>query len=357
MAITKVINKPAKTHAGLRNVIEYVLRDDKVKEGYMDILGPSPNELGWNSVYNAFVDEKKIWGKDNGRMCAHYVLSFHKDEDVTPEQVLEIARELAEKMFAGHQVLITVHQDKGHLHAHIVVNTVSYLDGKKLQSGPEDLQALKDLTNDLCKERGLSVAEKGKHFDGTAIEEGEGIAWDKNTYHLINSGKPSYLIDCALAVQDSAEDAESRDDFIEAMESRGWSVTWSDKLKHITFKDQEGNKVRDTTLSKTFSLNLTKERLLDEFERKAEANRGIERELDQYDRQAEDAGNSAETVADDKRFASNDSRKELDNSAAERRAIEAAEAQSRATEQQRRLAEQRRRRHKSRSGQGHGYGE
>lgn len=358
MAITKVISKPAKTHAGLRNVLEYVLRDDKVKEGYMDILGPSPNEITWDSVYNAFVDEKKLWGKDNGRMCAHYVLSFHKDEDVTPEQVLEIARELAEKMFAGHQVLITVHQDKGHLHAHIVVNTVSYLDGKKLQSGPEDLQALKDLTNDLCKERGLSVAEKGKHFDGSEIMTGDVISWNKNTYNLLNNqDKPSYLVDCAFAVQDSIAESESQEAFIKAMESRGWSVTWSDKREHITFKDQEGHKVRDTKLSKTFSLDITKESLLDEFERKAEANRGIERELDQYDRQAEDAGNSAETVTDNKRSASNDSRKELDNSAAERRAIEAAEAQSRAAEQQRRSEESKRHRRKRRARQGYGHGE
>lgn len=352
MAITKVINKPAKTRAGLRNVTEYILRDDKVKEGYVTMIGPAPDKIDWDSVYNSFLDEKKIWGKESGRMCAHYVLSFHADEKVSPDEVLDLATELAEKTFDGFQVVIAVHQDRDHLHAHLLVNSVSYVDGMKLQSGPEDLRAMKDLTNELCKQRGLSVAEKGKHFDGTSIATGEGIAWNKNTYRLINdSSKPSYLIDCAIAVQDAVAASDSQEVFIREMKDRGWLVAWSDNRKHITFQDKEGHKVRDSKLSKTFSLDISKERLLDEFRRQAEANRGIERELESYYRQAEEAARSdRETVKDDRRA-------EISDIAAERRAVEDAEAQSRATEQQRRSAEQKRRRHKGRSEQGYSRGD
>lgn len=326
------------------------------------MIGPSPDEINWDSVLNSFLDEKKLWNKDIGRMCAHYVLSFHPDEKVTPEQVLEIARELAEKTFPGHQVLIGVHQDREHLHAHILVNTVSYRDGKKLQTKKQDLQNMKDLTNDLCRERGLSVAEKGKHFDGTAIEEYEVIAWNKDKYHLIekliaNDSRKSYLVDCASAVINAMSHCESQGAFVDEMASHGWNVNWSEKRKHITFEDAEGHKVRDSNLSKTFSLDISKERLLHEFKRSAESHREdrldleLERELESYYRQAEEAtGSDRETVKDDRRA-------EINDIAAERRAIENAEAQSRAAEQQRRLAEQKRRRHKSRSGQGHGYGE
>lgn len=40
MAVNKVVNKSTKSHGAMRNVIEYVLRDDKVREGYVDITGP-----------------------------------------------------------------------------------------------------------------------------------------------------------------------------------------------------------------------------------------------------------------------------------------------------------------------------
>ena len=59
MAINKVVNKSTKTHGAMRNVISYVLRDDKVREGYVDITGPyEPEKIDWDNVYQAFLREK-----------------------------------------------------------------------------------------------------------------------------------------------------------------------------------------------------------------------------------------------------------------------------------------------------------
>ena len=58
-------------------------------------------------------------------MYYHNIISFHKDEKVSPEGVLELGRLFADKFFPGFQNLIAVHQDKDHLHAHIVSNSVS----------------------------------------------------------------------------------------------------------------------------------------------------------------------------------------------------------------------------------------
>ncbi|WP_051656945.1 hypothetical protein [Butyrivibrio sp. AE3004] len=67
----------------MRNTIEYVLKDEKVKEGYLEITGPfSEQDITYDSVYRTWLEEKKIWDKDSGRMCAHNVISFHKDEPV-----------------------------------------------------------------------------------------------------------------------------------------------------------------------------------------------------------------------------------------------------------------------------------
>ena len=53
------------------------------------------------------------------------------------------------------------------IHCHLVTNSVSYEDGRKLHNTKKDLERMKQLTNQMCRERGLTVVEKGKHFDGT----------------------------------------------------------------------------------------------------------------------------------------------------------------------------------------------
>lgn len=311
MAVNKVVNKSTKSHGAMRNVIEYVLQDQKVKEGYVAITGPyAPEQINWDNVYNAFLEEKKLWNKDSGRMYAHNIISFHKDEEITPAQALEIGQEFVEKFFPNHQSVIGVHQDKDHLHIHIVTNSVSFIDGMKLHQTKRDLERQKEFTNNLCLERGLSLTEKGKHFDGTVIEEGQVTAWSKDKYNLFqHDDKKSFVADCAIAVMDAKEDCCSKEDFIERMHERGWSVTWEANKKHITFQNENGDKVRDSNLSKTFSLDINKEALLYEFERqneirlaraKAERDKQRAEQLDKYYAEVESAiqgnGTSGETV-------------------------------------------------------------
>ena len=271
MAINKVVNHGSKSHSGMKNVIGYVLRDDKVREGYVRITGPYPEEaITATSVYKSFLDEKRLWGKDSGRMYAHNVISFHRDEKITPAECLEIGETFADRFFPDHQSLVGVHQDKDHLHCHIVTNSVSYINGKKLHQSKLDLERQKQYTNTLCRERGLSVAEKGRHFNGTQIEEGEIRSWNKDKYNLlIDKAKNSYVADCALAVLEAVPQSRSREEFIQHMSERGWTVQWKDNRKHIVFMDQKGRKVRDSNLARTFSIDVGKEALYGEFKRAA----------------------------------------------------------------------------------------
>ena len=57
------------------------------------------------------------------------------------------------------------------------------------------------------------------------------------------------------------ENCISKEKFIEKMKQFGWSVNWTEKRKHITFQNQDGKKVRDSNLSKTFHLDISKEGL------------------------------------------------------------------------------------------------
>ena len=298
MAINKTINKRTNSHGAMRNCIEYVLRQDKTSELLTYVTGPyCHDEINYDLVYRTFLEEKKMWDKDSGRMYAHNIISWHKDEQITPEQALEFGKEFAENWFSGFQTLVAVHKDKDHIHCHLVTNSVSYEDGRKLHNTKKDLERMKQLTNQMCRECGLTVAEKGKHFDGSQIEKGEVIAWSKDKYNLFcQQVKDSFVADCAMAVLKALENCISKEMFIEKMKQFGWNVNWTEKRKHITFQNQDGKKVRDSNLSKTFHLDISKEDLENEFDRnyervRAEAERtnGADEELAGYYRQVEAA--------------------------------------------------------------------
>ena len=298
MAVNKTINKRTNTHGAMRNCIEYVLRQDKTSELLTYITGPyCHNEINYDLVYRTFLEEKKMWNKDTGRMYAHNIISWHKDEQITPEQAFEFGKEFAENWFSGFQTLVAVHKDKDHIHCHLVTNSVSYEDGRKLHNTRKDLERMKQLTNQMCRERGLTVAEKGKHFDGSQIEKGEVIAWSKDKYNLFRQQvKDSFVADCAMAVLKALENCISKEKFIEKMKQFGWNVNWTEKRKHITFQNQDGKKVRDSNLSKTFHLDISKEGLENEFDRNRQkardsANRDSrsDEELAGYYRQVEAA--------------------------------------------------------------------
>ena len=305
MAINKTINKRTNSHGAMRNCIEYVLRQDKTSEQLAYVTGPyCHDEINYDLVYRTFLEEKKMWDKDTGRMYAHNIISWHKDEQITPDQALEFGKEFAENWFSGFQTLMAVHKDKDHIHCHLVTNSVSYEDGRKLHNTKKDLERMKQLTNQMCRERGLTVVEKGKHFDGSQIEKGEVIAWSKDKYNLFRQQvKDSFVADCAMAILKALENCISKEKFIEKMKQFGWSVNWIEKRKHITFQNQDGKKVRDSNLSKTFHLDISKEGLENEFDRNRQKARDSvnrdsrsDEELAGYYRQVEAACEGADGV-------------------------------------------------------------
>ena len=163
--VNKTVNKRTNSHGAMKNCMEYVLRQDKTNEQLAYVTGPyCYDEINYDLVYRTFLEEKKLWNKDSGRMYAHNIISWHKDEQITPEQAFEFGTEFAEKWFPGFQTLVAVHKDKDHIHCHLVTNSVSYEDGRKLHSTKRDLERMKQLTNQMCRERGNDSCGKGKTF-------------------------------------------------------------------------------------------------------------------------------------------------------------------------------------------------
>ena len=129
---------------------------------------------------------------------------------------------------------------------------------------------------------------------------------------LRNDTKKSYVAECAIAILETRDKCCNKDEFIEGMEERGWHTSWTDNKKHITFQNDKGDKVRDSNISKTFEMDISKEALLYEFERQNEIriNRAkAERkaaELDKYYAEVESIqsnGFSQETVRNDTELA------------------------------------------------------
>lgn len=152
------------------------------------------------------------------------------------------------------------------MHVHLITNTVSYEDGHKLHTTKKDLEAMKLLTNKMCMEKGFTVAAKGQRFDGTSLPPGHVRAWTKDKYHMLqNQMQGSYVAKCSMAVLESKENACNRQEFIQLMEQRGWHVIWTHKRKNITFISDEDERVRDSNITKTFNIEITKEALENEF--------------------------------------------------------------------------------------------
>jgi hypothetical protein len=134
--------------------------------------------LNCDSVDTAFQEmqsTKRRFGKTGGVLGYHFIQSFAPGE-VTPEQAHEIGMEFARRMFGEqYEVVIGTHLDKAHLHNHIVINSVSFVDGQKYHSSPESYyNEVRGTSDELCRENDLSVITpqgKGKHYGEWKAEQ------------------------------------------------------------------------------------------------------------------------------------------------------------------------------------------
>ena len=270
MAILKIISH-GKTNTGTRRLLAYVLAPQKTEPHLCSVSGDFQKEdITPHSVFQSFKRIRQLFGKDRkkGRTYTHGTISFVPGE-ATPVQVAEFASEFVEQAFPGYQALTAVHTDTEHIHAHFVIEPVSSINGLMLHTSKSDLERAKSICNDMCRSRSLSVANKGHHADGTHFSEGEITVWTKDKWHqMADDPRQSYLVALALAVQDCAAAACSKEEFCDLLEHEyGWSVTWSDTKKNITFSNSDGKRVRASNISRTFNLDISKESLQYEFAR------------------------------------------------------------------------------------------
>lgn len=158
MAITKIMNmKAAKTGnvaAHLKHSLEYICNKAKTDNG--NLVG-SINCLP-DFSFEQMIQTKEIFGKTGGRQGYHFVISLEPGEG-NAEDMLEIMRRFAEEFLGEeYEAVYTVHNDKNHLHGHLVFNSVNMVTGKKYDYKKGDWKdIIQPITNKLCEKYGLSI--------------------------------------------------------------------------------------------------------------------------------------------------------------------------------------------------------
>ena len=258
MATVIFIKESKQTPSAMRGCINYCVQEKKtVDENGRQYVG-GVNCLGTHA-YEEFMATKNLYGKASGTYFYQYVQSFAPGEIQSYEEAHRSGLEFAWKSFPGYEVLVATHldahDDSGvqRVHNHFIVNSVSFEDGRKIHFTPNTLQELRKISDDICRKHGLSVLPPSSKSNGKGIGTREyratmrGEGWK---FGLIND------IDTAMA------QAGDRREFCDILASVGYSVTWTDERKYITFTCPNGRKVRDNKLHDD---KYTKENLEYEF--------------------------------------------------------------------------------------------
>ena len=285
----------------LGGVLRYVQQEEKTTWEDRRLVS------GWNCTAQSVCSEmqltKERFHKADGRQYYHFVQSFAETDNLTPQEAHAIALELVQREFPNFEVLVATHIDTDHLHSHLVVNSVSFQDGRKLHQSAADLQAHRIANDEICVAHGLEILPppqkqvKQKRMSTREYRSAaKGESWK---FRLINT------IDQCMRY------AASKEEFISLMESEGYQVRWTDSRKNITYTTPTGMKCRDDRLHEE---KYTKEVMEHEFRiRAALAHGGIEAEerfAAGTNSDLSQPGGVGKSTADDQRTVSVDDRAE-----------------------------------------------
>lgn len=141
----------------LDRLTRYAANKDKTEK--LDVRYVSGINCFPETAAQKMMATKKKYGKTDKRLAYHIIQSFAPGE-ITPELAHEIGIKYAEAWLGDYEVVIGTHLDRGHLHNHLVVNSVSCVDGRKFHMNKSEFYSkLYGISNDLCRKYGLSVIE------------------------------------------------------------------------------------------------------------------------------------------------------------------------------------------------------
>ena len=235
----------------LKDVIDYAKNANKTeKEYFVTGINCEPD-----SAYEEMHDTKKYYNKEDKILAFHAYQSF-KEGEVTPEIAHKIGVQLANEMWGDRfQVIVTTHLNTNHIHNHFVLNSVSYVDGKKYYSNRANTGRLRHTSDEICNEYGLSVLEE-KMCNKSKINFGN--YYKKSLYNDNYANNAKRDLDLAI------KQAYSYDDFLYLMKKLDYEVTFRANKISIRKEPYKRNIRIERRFGENYSIENIKRRILEE---------------------------------------------------------------------------------------------
>ena len=230
---------------GLRDVMDYATQDYKTEEQRF--------VSGVNCIPEIARDQmmmvKRQFGKEGGIIAFHGYQSFAPGE-VTPELAHEIGVELAKRLWGDRfQVVVATHLDREHIHNHFVLNSVSFVDGKKYNDCKDTYALMRQASDQLCLEHGLSVIEQP--------EQGRTMSYD--TWEAEQKGNPTWYSQIRADVDSCIARSFLFEHFLDNLKKQGYEVKTG---KYIAVRPLGKERfVRLKTLGDSYTEEANRERI------------------------------------------------------------------------------------------------
>jgi len=206
---------------GIGNALGYATQGYKTEEKrYVSGLNCTPENARENMTLT-----KKAWQKPDGNSAYHGYQAFSPGE-TTPQIAHEIGVKLAQKLWGDRfEVVIATHLDRGHIHNHFVLNSVSFVDGLKYNDCTATYMKMRRESDALCREYGLSVIEGSKRGKAEHYTE-----WKADA-----EGKPTYRNTVKADVDAAIRQSMTERQFFENLRKMGYHIKFG---KDITIRPE-----------------------------------------------------------------------------------------------------------------------
>ena len=239
MAVTKI----KAIRGTLSKAIAYILNPEKTDEKLLvSSYGCASETAAREFEWTRKIAEQK--GMNPVRIIARHVIQSFEIGEVTPELAHEIGKQFADEILGGkYEYVLTTHIDKDHVHNHLIFNAVDFMDYHAYKSYKRIYYDMREVSDRLCKENGLSVIppsqNKGMGYK-EYTEAKRGTSWKQKLKQTIDR----------LVIT-----AKDYDDFLQLMQEAGYEIKTG---KYISFRAEGQERF---TRSKTIGENYTEERI------------------------------------------------------------------------------------------------
>ena len=248
-AVKYVMNKEKTTAVSLQDALDYAANRDKTEQSCFESSYACTLETAFSDIRQT----KERWHKSGGVQGYHLVQSFAAGE-VSPELAHQIAKELAARVLGGrYEYVIGTHLNTGHIHSHIVWNSVSCVDGKKYRSNYKSyVTEIRAVSDALCRKYKLSVID---------TENSNHVAKPYAEWMAEKNGQPTWRTAIRQDVDDAIQQSLTWRQFLGALEHKGYEVRMGRKYPVLRPPGKE-RFVRFKTLGKRYTPEAIRTRIL-----------------------------------------------------------------------------------------------